>query len=361
MNLQSSNYSYMPQLDSIKGLAVGMMIFYHWLPEQYRFLVFADFGLQFFFIISGFFVTRTLVHTRCDSSLFSEKIRILATFYAHRFLRICPLYYILILLTYVVGIASVRDSWPWHITYLSNYYFFFIQSWHDETSHFWFLAVLMQFYMLWPGIILFLPRNWHKQVFFGCICLTVLFRFTIPLCWPEIKMLSVLPCMYLDAFGIGSLLGYLTAEKCDLTLFYKICLWGGVLYVAFQVAKWLGFSSPVTIVAQRECMLLGIGWLLFHASQGYGGIAGMILGNRVLRYLGKISLGLFLIHNFSGILISLLKPVIDIPTNRFSVTILLLRILFTVALAMVSYRFLEKPIAQFKRYVPYPEMSKGNN
>lgn len=361
MNKQIGSHSYMPQLDSLKGLAVGMIIFYHWLPEELGLMILADIGVQLFFILSGFFVTETLVPTCRNSSLLSEKCSIFFIFNARRFLRICPLYYILILLTYVVGIASVRDSWPWHITYLSNYYFFSIQNWHGETSHFWFLAVLMQFYMLWPGIILFLPRSWHKQVFLGCVCFAVLFRFAVPLCLPEIKMLYVLPFMYLDALGIGSLLGYLTAEKCDLTLFNKICSWGGVFYVAFQVAKWLGFSSPLTILAQRECMLLGLGWLLFHASQGYAGIAGMILGNRVLRYLGKISLGLFLIHNFSGILISLLKPVIDIPTNRFSVTILLLRTLFTVSLAMVSYRFLEKPIARFKRYLPYPEMTKGNN
>ena len=344
----------MPQLDSLRGLAVFTMIFFHWTPDYIHFLIPSDIGLKFFFVLSGFLLTTILLNTNNSSFTVSEKLSACLTFYIRRFLRIVPLYYIVILLACLIGISSVRSSWLWHVSYLSNFFLFNIQDWYDETSHFWFLAVLTQFYIFWPLLVCFLPRSRLGQVFVPLISFSILFRMIVPVLAPDVNMLSVLPVMYLDAFVFGSLLGYLADDEDRLNTFVAIAFWGIPLYVLFQILIVQDIVSPIILITRHESRLLGLTWLVFHASQGFGGVVGKILENNTLRYLGKISYGLFLLHNFSGILITFLNSTFDISLPRFGIVTIILRTLFTISLAMVSYHFLENPINRLKKYFPYP-------
>jgi len=60
---------------------------------------------------------------------------------------------------FVLKIEPVRETFAWHIFYLSNLYMAKIGSYPGSVSHLWSLAIEEQFYLFWPWIILLLPRK----------------------------------------------------------------------------------------------------------------------------------------------------------------------------------------------------------
>ncbi len=99
-----------PALDGVRGLAVVCVVLYH----AYRMVVLGDadpsardldpltwpintarFALDAFFVLSGFLITGILIDAR-DSE------RYFVSFYARRTLRIIPLYYLMVFLSYHV-------------------------------------------------------------------------------------------------------------------------------------------------------------------------------------------------------------------------------------------------------------------
>src|SRR4051812_27118470 len=85
--------AYMPQLDALRALAVLAVWFEHWGPEQR--VKWGLLGVRLFFVLSGFLITGILLRARdrvdpSDGGLG----RTLRNFYARRFLRILPIYYL---------------------------------------------------------------------------------------------------------------------------------------------------------------------------------------------------------------------------------------------------------------------------
>jgi len=350
---QLNSSSYRPQLDSIRGLAILAMVVYHWSSPGYRFDPLANMGLKAIFILSGFFLTITLFKNCSATAPVIVKVRSCCTFYIRRFLRLSPLYYSVLLFAVLVGITSVRSSWPWHFSYLSNGYFFIIQSWHDETSHLWFIAIIMQLSLFWPILICFLSREGLIKTVIGLVCFSALFRYAVPLLVPDLKMLSVLPFMHMDSFGLGSLLGCVLSDRKRLQMLLRMAFWCIPLYVVLEVALWYGSKSHLVAVGCNETKILVLTLLIFHAFKGFGGLTGGVLESPILRYLGKISYGLYLFHTFSGILVNALKPLLSIPLPQYSLTTFFIRTFFTFSMAVIFYHLIEKPAGRLRHSFQY--------
>ncbi len=111
-------------------------------------------GVQIFFVLSGYLITRLLVEAR------GERLRsYLRTFYGRRSLRIFPLYFAVILVCWLalsagISLNGVAAGLPFAATYTYN---LFHASSHFEHSklitHFWSLCVEEQFYLVWPFLI----------------------------------------------------------------------------------------------------------------------------------------------------------------------------------------------------------------
>ncbi len=113
-------------------------------------------GVQLFFVLSGFLISGNLLDTRGASNYF-------AAFFGRRALRILPLYFAVLCLTFLVAPVAVslpqalratesHQIWLW--TFLTNW----TQPYNDGVAgftHFWSLAVEEQFYLLWPFVVLF--------------------------------------------------------------------------------------------------------------------------------------------------------------------------------------------------------------
>src|SRR5690349_12365341 len=169
----------LPALDGLRGLAVlGVLIVHAKIllntapPFENALRTLSEFGaygVDLFFVLSGFLITGILLDTRDSANYFR-------TFYARRFLRLFPIYYGYLLVIALVLPAlhhavrtSMEDyggSWGWYLAYLSNW-----KAGHGASDpflgHFWSLAVEEQFYLLWPAMIFLVPRRMLAYFFLG--------------------------------------------------------------------------------------------------------------------------------------------------------------------------------------------------
>src|SRR5262249_12031366 len=115
----------------------------------------AELGVETFFVLSGFLITGILLDNR------SQELRslVLKQFYIRRFLRIFPVFYVVLSVALLMDATGIRSTWMWHAGYVSNIYFY-LHGWLGSLSHFWSLAVEEQFYIVWPLFILVIPSRW---------------------------------------------------------------------------------------------------------------------------------------------------------------------------------------------------------
>ncbi len=166
MQIIESTVSRNIALDGIRGLAILLVIVSHAFVRAqpgggverwvYEIACSGWIGVELFFALSGYLITSILLRTRDDPGYFQ-------TFYMRRILRIFPLYYTMVCLMALVSwwqqdLVPARE-FPWHLTYLSNLRIH-LHGWpHHITGPLWSLAVEEQFYLVWPAVILLLPRQ----------------------------------------------------------------------------------------------------------------------------------------------------------------------------------------------------------
>ena len=99
----AANSHYRPDIDGLRAVAVGAVIMNHFnhdsLPSGYL-------GVDIFFVISGYVVCKSLLHTRWNSVA-----DFLSQFYMRRIIRILPALLFMLLLTAVVSRMFIPNSW----------------------------------------------------------------------------------------------------------------------------------------------------------------------------------------------------------------------------------------------------------
>lgn len=117
-------------------------------------------GVDFFFVLSGFLITTLLLREEARAGQFS-----LRGFYWRRLLRIVPVYFFVVTLVsfyYVLiqGETQYAELVPFYYLFLSN----FLVTDIPLLAPTWSLAVEEQYYLLWPLLLLVLPRRWILPV-----------------------------------------------------------------------------------------------------------------------------------------------------------------------------------------------------
>ena len=344
--------SYMPQLDTLRTLAVVFVVLSHWFPDSAAQL--GPAGVTIFFVLSGFLITRILLAGKDEVERGGSRRGVLGRFYARRTLRIFPVYYLTLACLCVAAIPGVREYLWWFLLYASNFLFYRIQHWLPQTSHFWTLAVEEQFYLLWPVLVLFTPRRHLLKLVAAAILAGPLSRIAMLQRWDGsplgLDMVGVLMPTCMDALGLGALRACQRARAGAGFVFrsgpWRVLLALCLIFV-FWRGEWLGVVLGMTATALLALELIS------RASIGFSGPARTVMENPVLVYLGRISYGLYLFHlavphlyAWAGL------PALANPLLRFAVQFSLL-----VALASASWYLFEKPILSLKRY--FPARTKG--
>lgn len=148
---QARESTRIPSLDGLRACSIGFVILGHLVgtlhfPRLLWLLPFAEFGVRFFFVISGFLITTLLLKELEFSSHISLK-----KFYWRRVLRIFPASYSYIAIIALFAAANVIRLHAHDLLHATTYtmdYRLAGTSWY--LGHLWSLSVEEQFYLLWP-------------------------------------------------------------------------------------------------------------------------------------------------------------------------------------------------------------------
>jgi peptidoglycan/LPS O-acetylase OafA/YrhL len=306
-----------PALDGIRALAVLMVFLLHYgggahgnLLLQIFNLVRArgGYGVDLFFVLSGFLITGILYDTRNDSHFFTR-------FFVRRSVRIFPVAYLMFA---VLGLLTpiLHYQWQarqaWFLVYLGNFFanadfslylvpsglYPFAQA---TLGHLWSLCVEEQFYLLWPFAV-WLIRDRVKLIWLslGLATLTLLLRIGMVAAFaPEIAerwVMRTLPFRMDDLLFGAALALLLRGPRADTFQRSMKWLFLGSLVPVLAIVLWSpSGSSPwfltigLTFIGLASAGLIGM-------SLRVGSPAFRLFHLRPARILGKYSYGFYVWH-----------------------------------------------------------------
>ncbi|HMB22588.1 MAG TPA: acyltransferase [Anaerolineales bacterium] len=360
-----------PGLDGLRAIAI-LMVF----ASHSDLLEFGWAGVQLFFVLSGFLITGILL----DMKESLPKGKYFLKFYGRRFLRIFPLYYFYLALMAVVAYWLIAvDFRPKYMQIFFDqvgyaalyvYDFFYRMPWFQPSQfldHFWSLAVEEQFYIAWPLLLLVVPQKHLKKLFISFIILGPVSRIVLYLWYLSGSSLWVFrepfgfvayswPLSHLDAFALGAYISRYNIWRPRAQLLVLALLIPVVGFATNYFAT--GEIGIVSALGYDSSLSVGYQFLWAHTLLDYffAVLIYCVVREKVLvrflempwlRYLGKISYGMYVYHlaliwfiwNFidemtKSDMAFWIKPAIALPA--------------TILVATLSYYFLEKPILSLK-------------
>ena len=325
-----------PSLNGLRAIAIFTVILFH--ADIAAPGLNSGHGVMLFFVLSGFLITWILLRERDKTGTVS-----LRNFYIRRSLRIFPAFYGYWALVMVgLSVRHTPIAWGHAISalfYVNNYYYALSTHVVGWLQHAWSLAVEEQFYLLWPLAFVFLARR-RKLV----PALLV----AIPAFWlcRAILYLEGAPERYIvrafeargDMLLVGCLLAVLLKREYGLRFWQRCCTWPALVatIAALQISllytetDWYRFCVASAIEPPLMAMLI---------------IQLVVMGERLLgwgpiRYIGRVSYGMYLYHEIGHAVGERLS------TQPFIV--LLIGIGVTTVMATLSFFLLEQPLLQLK-------------
>jgi peptidoglycan/LPS O-acetylase OafA/YrhL len=348
-----SSLSYLPQLDSVRAFAVGLVVWHHWWQPRHAP---GALGVWIFFVLSGFLITRILLKSR--SSTAAENRQQMLIFYIRRFLRIFPLYYFVLLLSFAAS-AAFRANWYWYVSYLQNFKIILAeQGSYIFGTHLWSLAVEEQFYIFWPLLTLFTPRRALLPMIICGIGIGVLSRYVCTqLGWPIFDIYVFTPNNF-DTLGLGALLAYfVTYRPHQVVWLRRIALIVSVLIIAGAVVAKIHNGQSILPILPLPVGLLSL-WMISLAAEGVPGPIGHVISWPVFIYIGRISYGIYVYHYFVPIV---LQPVFErLGIAERTAPFVVICCIATMIVASLSWYLLENPINSLKSRFKMRSKSKRN-
>jgi peptidoglycan/LPS O-acetylase OafA/YrhL len=336
------------QLDGLRAFAILPVLYTHfWNLDNWL----GSAGVFLFFVLSGYLITGILLRSRTKPSA-------LRNFYLRRFLRIAPIYYVTLGLAALIHLPGIRQTFLWHFFYLSNVLFTLKDSWLPwYTAHLWTLSVEEQFYLVWPFLILFLPFKAIKPVVWSTIIAAIIYQLSGAWLFGNNALGPyLLVFASLDKLGLGALLALAEAGP-GFPRFLTKAGWVTFVIILGLEALPIYHSLAWAFVLRTELLIVTFAALIAAASSGISGSAGAILNSRTVRYVGRISYGIYLFHLFlwavtDAVLFRLRLPLLERGPGCFIVMSAM-----SIAAAAVSWHFFEQPLNRLKERLVFPPMS----
>lgn len=362
--------TYIPALDGLRGLAILLVLLHHFtfysgmkaemfLDRLYYMTTMAGWcGVDLFFVLSGFLITGILVDAKGGPGYFRN-------FYMRRTLRIFPLYYAALALTFLLAPvvlaagAEFSADQLWYWTYLINVKIA-LDGWpaQNAIAHFWSLAVEEQFYIVWPVLVLALSRRGLFSACAACIALALWTR--VALTWADEDLAAyVLMPARMDSLALGALLALLAREPGGLQR-WRRAAWG-VAAVSGALLGWIFVAKRGLWLHHRQIHTVGFSIIaLFFAAlltltvtAREASLLHRLFTLRPMMMLGRYSYGLYVIHHPVAIGLGSLLGGWQLPTvlgSRLPVLLVFSAVCFVVSLllAMLSWHLFESRFLRLK-------------
>lgn len=343
------------QLDALRCFAVLFVLWDHaGTPSSLH--VWGDGGVRLFFVLSAFLITGILLRLRDTAAPLGVSLR---AFYQRRFLRILPPYLALLGVTLLVGPPMARSHLFAHLTYLSNWLYIFAH-WRPPLGHLWTLAVEEQFYLVWPMLVLLAPRRLMPWLFGGAVMLSIVTRPIVMHLGFPMKAAMLVTSASFDGLGLGALLAWHfhvhRDREAERRRIANWCLAAGALLMTLFLSFSARFATPphwMRGASEQMASALMAVWLVQRCAAGFTGRAERVMESRPLVYVGRISYGIYLVQ--TPIILAITHVRGETGIFRGSVAFFLIATSCSIAVASVSWRYLEQPINSLKRRVPYPD------
>ena len=288
---------YEPHIDGIRCIAVLSVLFYHF---EFKFIPGGFAGVDVFFVISGFLITRLLLRD-VNKDTFSFR-----RFYMRRIRRLAPALLATVVVTFIV--ASIFLT-PHHfqrfsgatlasLLSVSNIYFWSESGYFDTASglkpllHTWSLSVEEQFYLVWPALLFFIGGRSAKII--GAIFL-VLFSTSLVAAKLATDVMPGAAFFFMPfriyEFVIGAALALIPLAHLRGNKWNELFVAIGLALVYFCVTGFDKSTAFPDINALIPCMAAA-----FLIAFGTSPVLGWLLRNPISVFMGKISYSLYLVH-----------------------------------------------------------------
>ena len=299
---QSLIRPFMPELDTLRGIAVSGVVLLHAFYWQYSSLKFGPWatrflsatqpgwmGVNLFFVLSGFLITGILLDSKSKPYFYRR-------FYTRRALRILPPYYALLILLLVLRSASAAFVGLSFI-YLANMTNFFGVI--CDYGPLWSLAVEEHYYILWPTVVHKVSRRGLAVVSAAIVVLTPVLRAT-SFALGYRNGLDWYTWFVADGLAAGSLLAIALRSgiprKQVRNLAFSLV---AVALLMVAIGRPFGIMTRTRILGAglqyTTITIMCAGILLLTLLAGTSA-ARRIVNLRPLRFLGYLSYGLYLYH-----------------------------------------------------------------
>ena len=334
-------------------------------------------GVQLFFVLSGFLITGILLDTRRAENYWSS-------FFARRALRIFPVYYLLLVATFVVVPLVLGTTLPaatveqyrhqgWYWAYLANVGPLVGESAVTTLGHCWSLSVEEQFYFVWPFAVRLLDERGLARLCVGLVVAAFVLRLALCLAGANPELAYELTPARADALALGALGAIVVRDDSWILrvrprLGTAIGAMLGVLAVTAIASGGLARTNPVTqtvgYTAIAVVSALVIVQAIVETQRGRGRLASL-LSSRVLRVYGRYSYAIYVFHlplhlafthAFIEPRLAGLSPSAFLALQAAYVVAGALALLLIGAL---SYRMLERPLLDLKRFFVAREVTRA--
>ena len=354
---------YRPELDALRFFAfLGVFIFHaaprtmdfynaagypHWLSSLLISIFGAGaYGVDLFFALSAYLITSLLLRERAATGALD-----LRGFYVRRILRIWPLYLAFVAfaaifaalvpgqhlpMKYVVGYSLLAGNWI--------YAFYGLPA--SFATPLWTVSIEEQFYLAWPLALRKASVHTMAAIAVGLLAAANAWRIWLAVTAAPVERIEYNTFTRLDPIALGILIALFGHKLPSFTRMQRVMLLCGsaatwvavfaftVTFDASTVTTWrMAVGHPFTALASVAVLLSVLG-----AQHGF-------LRNQTLLYLGKISYGLYVLHEFAHFCAMRIVPA---STPGMVLAQSIVGLALTIALAAASYRWLESPFLRLK-------------
>ena len=348
-------------IDGLRAIAVTAVVLYHlgisWIPGGFL-------GVDLFFVISGYVITRLILDSINQSSALD-----LRAFYAARLRRIYPGFIFMVICTIIFigvwapeAIKRFLTDLPYALSGSINWYLVARNQDYFETigrppllQHTWSLAVELQFYLIWPIILLTVLKYFGKKnvariaLAIAIISGVTLFIVSLSLDQANAQQISHI-YFGTDTHSLGLFLGSaLAVSWIPQNLSAAITKRAQDVIDGIGVVGLLGLISVFLFIDQSNANLYRIAFplagifgclviiSLVHPASRFA----PIISTAPFRWVGQRSYGIYIWH---WVIFQVTRPSVDLSGQTWA--LYLARVLLVLALADISLRWVEIPFRQ---------------